>query len=158
VTDRGRRSSPMFHTCAWVKDIHKLRVAVFARSTVACEGVVVQPSIAFLPDEQRCVTVNSLEVKYTQHSYNILHDRRARGEHSRLVGAVMPPYMAPPVLNRCNSRFGCQHHFCLSLMRYHQKAVGCRSRSTDQAPRLLAAVPFGRKEGTFASPPSWGHW
>jgi hypothetical protein len=61
-----------------------------------------------LPDEQRYVTVNSLEVKYTQHSYNILHDRSARGEHSRLVGAVMAPYMAPPVLNRCNSRFGCQ--------------------------------------------------
>jgi hypothetical protein len=67
-----------------------------------------------LPDEQRRVAVNSLEEKYTQHSYNILHDRRARGEHSRLVGAFMPPYMAPPVLNRCNSRFGCQHIFCFA--------------------------------------------
>jgi hypothetical protein len=61
-----------------------------------------------LPDEQRRVAVNSVEVKHTRVSYDILHDRRARGEHSRLVGAVMPPGMAPPVLNRCNSRFGCQ--------------------------------------------------
>jgi hypothetical protein len=61
-----------------------------------------------LPDEQRCVTVNSLEVKFTRHSYNILHDRRARGEHSRLVGAVRTSRTAPPVLNRCNSRLGCQ--------------------------------------------------
>jgi hypothetical protein len=61
-----------------------------------------------LPDEQMRVTVNSLEVKDTQLSYDILHDRSARGEHSRLVGAVMPPGMARPVLSRCNSRFGCQ--------------------------------------------------
>jgi hypothetical protein len=61
-----------------------------------------------LPDEQMRVTVNSLEVKDTQLSYDIMHDRSARGEHSRLVGAVMPPGMARPVLSRCNSRFGCQ--------------------------------------------------
>jgi hypothetical protein len=61
-----------------------------------------------LPDEQRRVTVNSLEVKYTQHSYNILHDRRARGEHSRLVGAVRTSRQVPSILDRCNSRFGFQ--------------------------------------------------
>jgi hypothetical protein len=61
-----------------------------------------------LPDEQSCVTVNSLEVKYTRHSYNILHDRSARGEHSRLVGAVRTSRQVPSILDRCNSRFGFQ--------------------------------------------------
>jgi hypothetical protein len=83
-----------------------------------------------LPDEQRRVAVNSVEVKHTRVSYDILHDPSARGEHSRLVGAVRSPDMASPVLNRCNSRFGCQHHFCLSLKRYHRTSVGCRSRPT----------------------------
>jgi hypothetical protein len=53
-----------------------------------------------LPDEKRPVAVNAPEAKHTRHSYNILHDPSARGEHSRLVGAVRTSGMASPVLNR----------------------------------------------------------
>jgi hypothetical protein len=92
-----------------------------------------------LPDEQRCVTVNSLQAKYTRLSYNILRDRSARGEHSRLVGAVMSPGMAPPVLNRSNSRLGCQR-----ICRFAADAILPKGRGLSFPVERSSAALVGR--------------
>jgi hypothetical protein len=91
-----------------------------------------------LPDEQGASPC-TLEVIYTQHSYNILRDRSARGEHSRLVGAVMPSYMAPPVLNRCNSRFSCQR-----ICRFAADAIPPKGRGLSFPVERSSAALVGR--------------
>jgi hypothetical protein len=88
------------HTCAWVKNTHKLRFQSLLGGRLLVRALWNSLRLQVLPDEKRPVAVNAPEAKHTLVTYDILHDRSARGEHGRLVGAIRFSSMAPPVLNR----------------------------------------------------------
>jgi hypothetical protein len=92
-----------------------------------------------LPDEQRRVAVNAPEAKHTRLSYDILHDRSARGEHSGLVGAVRSPGMAPPVLNRRDCKLGCRH-----ICSFAADAIPPKGRGLSFPVDRLSAALVGR--------------